>query len=152
GQGHRPPAPAGAETSQFNCKFCVGHQTKSRAKPPGTQRKKQMLASTRVAITIHRGRIARRYTRTRIMRVLMIVFLASIVGCGHSAESGQEEKQPAPGVSANMGNDWPCFLGPLGTSVSTEKGIISPWPKDGLKIVWHKKIGTGYCAPTIRKG
>ena len=71
------------------------------------------------------------------MRMLMIVFLASVVGCGHSAESG---------------NDWPCFLGPLGTSVSTEKGIISPWPKDGLKIVWHKKIGTGYSAPTISKG
>jgi outer membrane protein assembly factor BamB len=86
------------------------------------------------------------------MRLLMIVFLTSIVGCGHSAESGQEKEQPDPGVSAKAGNDWPCFLGPLGTSVSTEKGIISPWPKDGLKIVWHKKIGTGYSAPTISKG
>jgi len=86
------------------------------------------------------------------MRLLMIVFLASIVGCGYSAESGQEKKQPDPGVSGKAGNDWPCFLGPLGTSVSTEQGIISPWPKDGLKIVWHKKIGTGYSAPTISKG
>src|SRR5436190_23062273 len=31
-----------------------------------------------------------------------------------------------------MGSDWEPFLGPFGTSVSPEKGIISPWPKQGL--------------------
>jgi outer membrane protein assembly factor BamB len=50
------------------------------------------------------------------------------------------------------GSDWPCFLGPLGTSVSTEKGIISPWPKDGLRVVWHMKTGTGYGAPVVSRG
>ena len=29
-------------------------------------------------------------------------------------------------------------------SISTEKGIISPWPKDGPKILWHKEVGAGY--------
>jgi outer membrane protein assembly factor BamB len=57
-----------------------------------------------------------------------------------------------PAVVAAQGSDWPKFLGPLGTSVSTEKGIVSPWPKDGPKIVWHKEIGTGYGMPTISKG
>jgi hypothetical protein len=48
--------------------------------------------------------------------------------------------------------DWPKFLGPLGTSVSPEKGIITPWPEKGLRVVWHKQLGTGYGAPVISKG
>lgn len=50
------------------------------------------------------------------------------------------------------GCDWPGFLGPEGTSVSPEKGIISPWPKDGLRIVWQMKVGTGYGMPSISRG
>ncbi len=50
------------------------------------------------------------------------------------------------------GSDWPRFLGPFGTSVSPEKGIINPWPKEGLRVVWHKKVGIGYSAPVISKG
>jgi outer membrane protein assembly factor BamB len=48
--------------------------------------------------------------------------------------------------------DWPKFLGPNATSVSDEKGIITPWPKSGLRLVWHRKLGTGYGAPSIRNG
>jgi len=55
-----------------------------------------------------------------------------------------------PSVALAQGSDWPKFLGPLGTSVSTEKGIV--WPKDGPKILWHKEVGTGYGMPTISKG
>jgi outer membrane protein assembly factor BamB len=59
----------------------------------------------------------------------------------------------APRVSAqDVGSDWGPFLGPLGTSVSPEKGIIAPWPKEGLKIVWHKKLGTGYGPVAVSKG
>jgi outer membrane protein assembly factor BamB len=59
----------------------------------------------------------------------------------------------APHVSAQqMGSDWEAFLGPFGTSVSPEKGIITPWPKQGLKIVWHMKLGTGYGPVAISKG
>src|ERR1019366_2578395 len=57
----------------------------------------------------------------------------------------------ASSLAHAQGSDWPKFLGPLGTSVSSEKGIITPWPKDGLKILWHKQIGTGYGMPTISK-
>jgi outer membrane protein assembly factor BamB len=53
---------------------------------------------------------------------------------------------------AAQGTDWPRFLGPQGTSVSTEKGIIAPWPKEGLRLVWHRKLGTGYGAPSIQNG
>ena len=50
------------------------------------------------------------------------------------------------------GSDWPRFLGPLGTSVSTEKGIVTHWPKEGPKVVWQRKVGIGYSAPVISKG
>lgn len=49
-----------------------------------------------------------------------------------------------------IASDWPQFLGPHGTSVSPEKGIITPWPEKGLRVVWHKELGSGYGAPTIR--
>jgi outer membrane protein assembly factor BamB len=40
----------------------------------------------------------------------------------------------------------------LGTSVSPEKGIIAPWPAQGLRVLWHRQLGTGYGAPVISKG
>lgn len=57
-----------------------------------------------------------------------------------------------PALAAAQGSDWPRFLGPTGDSVSTEKGIITPWPKDGLKILWQREVGPGYGMPTISKG
>jgi outer membrane protein assembly factor BamB len=58
-----------------------------------------------------------------------------------------------PDISTRRaGSDWPRFLGPLGTSVSTEKGIISPWPQEGLRIVWQMQVGTGYGMPSLSKG
>src|SRR5579862_2865749 len=55
-----------------------------------------------------------------------------------------------PSVAGAQGSDWPKFLGPLGTSVSNERGIV--WPKDGPKILWHKEVGPGYGMPTIANG
>ena len=51
-----------------------------------------------------------------------------------------------------QGVDWPAFLGPSGDSKSPETGIIKAWPAEGLKLVWHKPLGTGYGAPTISRG
>ena len=50
------------------------------------------------------------------------------------------------------GADWPQFLGPQGNGVSPEKGITTPWPKRGLKVIWDRKVGTGYGMPTISRG
>lgn len=55
-------------------------------------------------------------------------------------------------VAGRPGSDWPSFLGPTGNSVSTEKGIITPWPRDGLRLVWHMKTGEGYAVPAISDG
>lgn len=62
----------------------------------------------------------------------------------------QETVGADPGTKG--GSDWPCFLGSAGTSVSTEKGIIKPWPNEGLKVVWHLPLGTGYGMPSISQG
>jgi outer membrane protein assembly factor BamB len=48
------------------------------------------------------------------------------------------------------GVDWPVC--PSGNSKSEETGILTKWPASGLKVVWHKKLGTSYGAPTISRG
>jgi outer membrane protein assembly factor BamB len=50
------------------------------------------------------------------------------------------------------GSDWPAFLGPTGDSVSSEKGILAPWPKEGPHVVWHKRLGNGYGNATTSRG
>jgi hypothetical protein len=50
------------------------------------------------------------------------------------------------------GSDWGPFLGPTGDGKSPEKGILTQWPKEGLKTVWEKALGTSYGAPAISQG
>jgi outer membrane protein assembly factor BamB len=50
------------------------------------------------------------------------------------------------------GVDWPTFLGPTGDSKSPEQGILTEWPKEGLKIVWQTKLGEGYGIGSISRG
>src|SRR6478672_11610675 len=60
---------------------------------------------------------------------------------------------PSPALAQEpKGSDWPAFLGPLGTSVSLEKGLVVPWPKAGPKVLWTRKLGTGYAMPSISQG
>jgi outer membrane protein assembly factor BamB len=51
-----------------------------------------------------------------------------------------------------QGVDWPRFLGPTGESYSPENGILTKWPKEGLRIVWSKRLGGGYSMPAISRG
>ncbi|MCI0702398.1 MAG: PQQ-like beta-propeller repeat protein [Planctomycetia bacterium] len=48
--------------------------------------------------------------------------------------------------------DWPTFLGPTRDGVSTEKGIIKPWPEKGLRKVWECDLGRGYAPPVVATG
>ncbi len=50
------------------------------------------------------------------------------------------------------GHDWPGFLGPTGDSKSTETGLLTDWRQRLPKLVWHKKVGTGFAAPSISLG
>ena len=50
-----------------------------------------------------------------------------------------------------MAEDWPQLLGPRGTGVSGETGLLDKFPASGgPPIVWEQEIGTGYGAPSIR--
>lgn len=49
-------------------------------------------------------------------------------------------------------SDWPTILGPTRDGVSTEKGIIKPWPKEGLKKLWDCELGIGYAPPVVAGG
>lgn len=55
-------------------------------------------------------------------------------------------------ATRKKGDDWQKFLGPTGKSISTEKGMTTPWPAKGLRIVWHQEVGEGYAMPSISKG
>lgn len=46
-------------------------------------------------------------------------------------------------------SDWPYFLGPLQTGISSETNLIDQFPLEGPPLLWEKKIGTGYSAPSI---
>ncbi|CAN5491109.1 PQQ-binding-like beta-propeller repeat protein [soil metagenome] len=48
--------------------------------------------------------------------------------------------------------DWPKFLGPAGTNVSPEKGLLTAWPKEGLKKLWDCPLGEGYGPPSAAGG
>src|SRR5687767_15870658 len=48
--------------------------------------------------------------------------------------------------------DWPRFLGPRGDNTSPETGLLDKFPTNGVPIVWEKKIGAGYSAPSVFGG
>src|SRR5438445_6588800 len=48
------------------------------------------------------------------------------------------------------GEHWPQFLGPRANGISAETGLLDRWPTNGPPLVWEKKIGTGYSAPSVR--
>jgi outer membrane protein assembly factor BamB len=49
-----------------------------------------------------------------------------------------------------LADDWPHFLGPARNNTSPETGLLDKFPTNGVPILWEKKIGTGYGAPSVR--
>jgi outer membrane protein assembly factor BamB len=91
-------------------------------------------------------------------RLLSCLGLLLLVGCGETipaitlVDVGPDDKSPPDLWTRKGGEDWPTFLGPRGDSTSAEKGLITPWPKGGPKVVWDKAIGIGYSMPTVSRG
>src|SRR5262245_37131261 len=95
-----------------------------------------------------RGGAFPREKGSHMSRIVYLLLGLLTVGCAVQAPgvpAGPEAPEPVepsatsqPGVALppdlgtrTSGSDWPCFLGPTGDSVSTEKGILAPWPKEG---------------------
>src|SRR4051812_24756708 len=104
---------------------------------------------------------------TRLPRALVVLLFAGCVPAadppppvtaGVRAEAGPLLEATGSSVSAPVrtapaaGSDWPTFLGPNQDNVSTETGIIAPWPKAGLGKVWDCPLGVGYPPPVIADG
>src|SRR5262245_25029986 len=91
------------------------------------------------------------------MRTLTLLLCLPLLGCNSSAAP---DPAAAPVDSADVpylrtrktGSDWPAFLGPARTSVSPEKGILTPWPRQGLRVVWQQRVGAGYGMPSVSLG
>ncbi|HET6423683.1 MAG TPA: PQQ-binding-like beta-propeller repeat protein [Planctomycetaceae bacterium] len=52
-------------------------------------------------------------------------------------------------TSTRPGEDWPQFLGPRGTGVSGETGLLEVWPENGPPVLWERKLGEGYAPPSV---
>lgn len=110
----------------------------------------------------------------RPRRRLIWAAVLILAGCGVSAASREPgastaaaDPAAAPGAADRVaqvpraaagelaadgraGEDWPIFLGPLETGVSRETGLLQTWPAEGPPLLWKRKIGTGYAAPSVR--
>jgi outer membrane protein assembly factor BamB len=85
------------------------------------------------------------------MRTLSLACLLTLALAAAGAPP-DEEKLPEDLRTRTTGSDWTAFLGPTANSVSPETGSISPWPKNGLRVVWEKKVNEGYAMPAISRG
>jgi outer membrane protein assembly factor BamB len=85
------------------------------------------------------------------MRSALLFFALLILGCG-APTAAEPAEPPADLRTRQAGDDWPGFLGPLGTSVSREKGIVTPWLDRGPRLVWQKEVGVGYGMPSVSRG
>jgi outer membrane protein assembly factor BamB len=54
-------------------------------------------------------------------------------------------------AAVEIDEDWPRFLGPRANNISSETGLLYKWPTNGLPLVWEKRIGSGYSAPSVFK-
>lgn len=90
------------------------------------------------------------------MRSSFLILLAALIGCSSSTTPGADETAK-PGAAERAkptreGRDWPTFLGPHADGSSPEKGILTTWPREGLKKVWECPLGVGYAPPVVATG
>jgi outer membrane protein assembly factor BamB len=104
----------------------------------------------------------------RSLSLLFAIGLTGLTGCGQQrADTAKAAESLVSGAPSNStgdaealtslwirqrGEDWPIFLGPTQDSKSAEKGLITPWPKSGPRIVWQKEVGTGYGIGSVALG
>ena len=48
--------------------------------------------------------------------------------------------------------DWPQWLGPNRTGISSETGLLTTWAKDGPAVVWEKELGEGFSGISVADG
>jgi outer membrane protein assembly factor BamB len=94
--------------------------------------------------------------RTVIVVMGLAISLGALLcaGCveAQKTEAANAAAAPALPKSNRPGIDWPRFLGPNQDNISPEKGILTTWPRTGLRKVWECELGIGYPPPSIADG
>lgn len=72
------------------------------------------------------------------------------LGRAAGVQAGDVAAVPDLGTRA-AGHDWPDFLGPDRNGKSRERGVAA-WGKDGLPLIWKRRLGTGYPACSVSRG
>jgi outer membrane protein assembly factor BamB len=92
----------------------------------------------------------------------MLLVMCSVLSCGCAnaqdapavrvAVDANDDEAPATTADAKLrdGEDWPKFLGPRDDGTSIETGLLAKWPEQGPPMLWEKRVGTGYSAPSVR--
>lgn len=80
---------------------------------------------------------------------IVMIGACSITGSLYFAQAAENDKKSVEITDQRPGLDWPVFLGPHGTGVSDETGLMDQWPEEGPPILWEKRIGKGYSSPSI---
>lgn len=89
----------------------------------------------------------RRTASPLVLGLAVVLFAGAGLRAGGKATlhvSEAEAKKP------RTGDDWPRFLGPTQFGISTETGLLAKWPENGPPMIWEKKVGSGYSAPSVR--
>lgn len=88
--------------------------------------------------------------------MLLIAFGGTLIAAPSQSAAQQTDKPVATAAAGSSdktrrtGEDWPEFLGPRGTGISGETGLLKQWPSKGPPVIWKMRAGTGYSAPSVR--
>ena len=77
-----------------------------------------------------------------------LIVLVCLIGCSRQTPA----EVPADLGARTKGVDWHRFLGPSADNKSPETGILTKWPKDGLRVIWETEMGLGYAPPVVSRG
>jgi len=98
----------------------------------------------------HWIRLGRGWLALAATSVLVVSGACNAAAEPHAAADKTQDVPRDEDAPLRAGEDWPQFLGPGGTGVAVETGLLEPWPEDGPPVAWTKRIGTGYSAPSVR--
>jgi outer membrane protein assembly factor BamB len=99
-----------------------------------------------------------------IVASVLCLGCAAVVGCGSPSAVGDDVAAVSPAAprpadtagikpaARSVASDWPSFLGPTHDSKSPDTGILTKWPAEGPRVVWHKKLGVSYGICSISQG
>lgn len=78
---------------------------------------------------------------------------ALVVGLLLAGEAAHSACQPLWAEDRDIKqNEWPQFLGPNRTGLSSEIDLLEEWPENGLKIIWRVPGGVGMSGLSISRG